>query len=386
MISLENIKITDVLQSIPDGTVLFALDRQVLFANAAASRLTGLPQEGFYLTELTRLLQAKVSVNLENAVEAVLRGGAPVHVINVQVVSFFYEFFITPCYDATHNVIGGIIAMYDETDHVEFDRRKTEFVSLAAHQLRTPSTSIKWFLEMLLAGDAGSLNEKQKEYAKEAYQNSQRMVILVNMLLNVSRMELGNFSISPEPTDTIAFTRDVLEEFQLQIKEKEIQVNEQYAPNLRLIPLDPRLLRIIVQNIISNAVKYTPEKGTIIVKISSQQEGETVGGRKLKIDSLVISITDTGYGIPSNQSDKIFTKLFRADNVKDKDTDGIGLGLYLAKLIVDHIHGDLWFVSPALSHVEGELGKGTTFYLTIPSKGMGKKEGEKELVAWSKNQ
>lgn len=254
----------------------------------------------------------------------------------------------------------------------KIDKAKTEFVSLASHQLRTPPTSINWLLEMLLSGEVGQLNEKQKEYAQEAYKNSTRMVTLINTLLNVSRMELGIFPVDPEPTEMIAFTKDVLEEFELQIKRKELQVEEQYAPKLPLIMVDPKLLRIVVQNIISNAVKYTPEKGTITIKIFLKQEDEVIGNRKLKTNSIVIIITDTGYGIPRNQSDKIFTKLFRADNIKDKDTGGTGLGLYLAKSIMDHVQGDLWF--------ESELNRGTTFYLAIPSKGMEKKEGTKELV------
>ncbi len=220
------------------------------------------------------------------------------------------------------------------------------------------------------------------------------MVVLVNTLLNISRTELGTFPINPEPTDMIAFTKDVLEEFKLQIKEKKFRVKEQYASSLPLISLDPKLLRIVVQNIISNAVKYTPEKGTIIVKIFSQKEGEIVGDWKLKTNSLIMSIADTGYGIPRNQSDKIFTKLFRADNVKEKDTDGTGLGLYLAKSIMDHVQGDLWFSSPSGSPPkdgqaalggESEENPGTTFYLSIPSEGMKKKEGGKELMAWSRN-
>ncbi len=264
-------------------------------------------------------------------------------------------------------IIGAVEVFRDITREKEIDRAKSEFVSLASHQLRTPPTSINWFLEMLLSGDAGPLNQKQEECVKEAYQNSQRMVTLVNTLLNISRMELGTFPVSPQPTDMIAFTKDILEEFTLKIKEKELKIKEQYAPLLPLIPLDPKLLRIVVQNIISNAVKYTPPKGAISIKISLQKEGKGVGGRKLTVDSVVVSIADTRYGIPRDQCDKIFTKLFRADNVKDKVTDGTGLGLYLAKSIVDRVQGDVWF--------ESEIDKGTTFYLSLPSKGMEKKEG-----------
>jgi len=155
-----------------------------------------------------------------------------------------------------------------------------------------------------------------------------------------------------------AFTKDILEEFKTQIQEKKIIIKESFAPDLRPLMIDPKLLRIAIQNIVSNAVKYTPENGVVSIDISLVREGESVGNRELKTKNLLVRVTDTGYGIPKAQYGMIFTKLFRADNVKDKDTDGTGLGLYLTKSIIEHAKGDIWF--------ESELNKGTTFYLAIP--------------------
>ena len=135
--------------------------------------------------------------------------------------------------------------------------------------------------------------------------------------------------------------------------------------------VNQKLLRIVLQNIISNAVKYTPADGKISVAISLKQKDENVGDRKIGENSLVITVSDTGYGIPKNQYDKIFTKFFRADNAREKDSEGTGLGLYLAKLIVNHIQGDLWF--------ESELNQGTKFYLVIPVEGQEKKKKRKSL-------
>ncbi len=113
---------------------------------------------------------------------------------------------------------------------------------------------------------------------------------------------------------------------------------------------DPKLLRMVMQNILSNAVKYTPNSGKIIMSISLPDKS-----------NILIKISDTGYGIPKNQQDKIFTKLFRADNVRDKDTDGTGLGLYIVKSIVGNSGGEIWFKS------KGAVGnKGTTFFVTLP--------------------
>jgi len=385
-LSLEKAKDEALLSSIGDGVIATDMDERITLMNPAAQRMLGWYPENM----VGRLIYDVVSIEDEkgNVVprekrpitlalkDSTTTGGTYYYYIRKDKTKFPAAIVVTPVI-IDKKIIGVVEIFRDITKEKEIDKTKTEFVLLASHQLRTPPTSINWFLEMLLSGDAGPLSEKQKEYTQEAYQNSQRMVNLVNTLLNISRTELGTFPINPEPTDMIAFTKDILEEFILQIKEKELQVKEQYATNLSLIPIDSKILRIVVQNIISNAVKYTPEKGTISIKIFLQQANEVIGNRKLKTNSLVVSITDTGYGIPRNQSDKIFTKLFRADNVKDKDTDGTGLGLYLAKLIVDHVQGNLWF--------ESELDKGTTFYLAVPSKGMEKKEGGKELMARSRD-
>ena len=235
-----------------------------------------------------------------------------------------------------NQIIGAIDVFRDITKDKDIDQAKSEFVSLASHQLRSLPTTMKWFLEMLLSGEVGPLNEKQQEYFEEVYQNNQRMIILINMLLDVSRIELGAFVATPELTNVIDLAKEVLKESGLPIRAKKISIKEIYAPDLSLVLVNQKLLRIVLQNIISNAVKYTPADGKISVAISLKQKDENVGDRKIGENSLVITVSDTGYGIPKNQYDKIFTKFFRADNAREKDSEGTGLGLYLAKLIVLH--------------------------------------------------
>ncbi len=247
----------------------------------------------------------------------------------------------------------------DITKEKEIDKAKTEFVSLASHQLRTPLSTINWYSEMLLAGDAGALSVEQKKYVDEIYGGNQRMVALVNALLNVSRIDLGTFSVELEPTNVAELAHNVVKELQPDILTKNLGVEEQYADGLPVMNVDPKLMRIILQNLLSNAVKYTPEAGSITLTVS-----------KVK-DQLSIVVKDTGYGIPAAQQAKIFTKLFRADNVREKDTSGTGLGLYLVKSVVEHSGGQVWF--------ESEEGKGTTFYVTLPLSGMKAKPGTRRL-------
>ena len=263
-----------------------------------------------------------------------------------------------PLKDKSGDVIGCVVVFRDVSKEREVDRAKTEFVSLASHQLRTPLSSVNWFAEMLLAGDAGKLTKQQNEFIQKIYDGNQRMVDLVNALLNVSRIELGTFSVEPEPTDIVEISKSVIEELTPQVKEKKLKIEEKYE-KIPKFSADPKLVRIVLQNLLSNAVKYTPEKGKVSADIS------------LKNNNILIEIKDSGYGIPKDQQDKIFTKLFRADNVREKETEGTGLGLYIVKSIVDNSGGSISFDSAE--------DKGTTFHVSLPLSGMKAKEGSKRI-------
>ena len=272
--------------------------------------------------------------------------------------------------------IGSVAIFRDMTEEKEIDKAKTEFVSLASHQLRTPLSTVNWYAEMLLAGDVGELNEKQKKYLDEVYRSNQRMVELVNALLNVSSLELGTFAIEPKATDIIKLTKSVIDEQKPQIIAKRMKFSFSPSRNISPIQADPKLLRMVVQNILSNAIKYTPEGGKIKLFIKSVNK-----------KNVLLKISDTGYGIPKNQQNKIFTKLFRADNVRDKDTDGTGLGLYIVKSIVEKSGGKIWFESSgevagvrASRMIGGKENKGTTFYVELPLEGIQKLTASKRVL------
>jgi PAS domain S-box-containing protein len=247
----------------------------------------------------------------------------------------------------------------DITREKAIDQAKTEFVSLASHQLRTPLSAINWYTEMLLNGDAGKISKEQKDYLQEIYTGNQRMVILVNSLLNVSRLELGTFMVKPELTDISKLADLVVKELQPKIKERNIKFTKKYSSQLPKVKIDQQLITMIFQNLLSNAVKYTPAKGKVNLSIEKKSK------------SFIIKVEDSGYGIPKHQQNKMFSKLFRADNIREKDTEGTGLGLYIIKSIVDNAKGKIWF--------ESKLNKGTTFYVKMPLSGMKAKEGSRKL-------
>lgn len=171
--------------------------------------------------------------------------------------------------------------------------------------------------------------------------------------MNVSRIDIGTFAIDPEPTNFSSIAESVIKELTPKITEKSISFIKNFDKNIPDVVADPKLIRIIFQNLISNSVKYTPPSGKVEVQIILDNE------------FIQIIVKDNGYGIPQNQQDKIFTKLFRADNILTKETDGTGLGLYIVKSIVDVAGGSINFCS--------EENKGTEFRVRLPLKGMEKK-------------
>lgn len=268
---------------------------------------------------------------------------------------------VSPIINDEEEIIGASSVLRDITKEKQIDRAKTEFVSLASHQLRTPLSAINWYAELLRDGEAGKMTKQQKEFVDEIFEGNQRMVRLVNELLNVSRIDFGNFTIDPVETDVLDISKSVVKELTPSIAKKKLNVVEEYGASKIPYLADPNILRIVVQNLVSNAVKYTPEKGKIIVKVEAQEDSK----------SLLIEVSDTGYGIPPDQQNQIFSKLFRADNVKEMDTVGTGLGLYVIKSIVEESGGSVAF--------ESVLNEGTTFTVLLPLSGMKKKEGGKTL-------
>lgn len=226
----------------------------------------------------------------------------------------------------------------------EVDRAKSEFVSFVSHQLHTPLTAIKWSADAMLH-DSSPLNEKQKEYLSNIHHSADRTINLANAFLNVSKIEQGGFSIENQLINPVDMANDILQELHQEIQKKELSIIREYENNLTALKIDPKLFRIVLQNLISNAIKYTPSHGRITIFLAR------------KNNKIEISVKDSGLGIPAKQQEKVFTKLFRGENIKN-ETEGSGLGLYMIKTLLEKANGKIWFKS--------KPNQGTEFVADIP--------------------
>ncbi len=242
--------------------------------------------------------------------------------------------------------VSGVIR--DITKEVEVDRAKSEFVSLASHQLKTPLTAVRWYSEALMKGAAGELSVAQLKYVGTIEEANRRMIDLVNELLNISRIELNTFSQNPEEIDLRDLVDSVVEEQRQTAEARQLKLNISIA-DVPHIVADKAMARMVFQNLISNAIKYTPNGGTISCTVE-------VGGAKK--EGIFVRISDTGIGIPKKDQSRVFEKLHRASNARVLVSDGTGLGLYVVKLILEHAGGGITF--------ESTESKGTTFFVTFP--------------------
>lgn len=227
----------------------------------------------------------------------------------------------------------------------DLDRQKDELLSIVSHQLATPVSSIKWYLEMLEDGDLGEMNNDQKEHIKAMRGIGSNMSDLVSMILDVSRIQLGRMKIEKQDLDLNDFFHEIIATIDPKAAEKKVEFVKNIPEKLPIAKLDRRYTNMTIENLLSNAVKYTPTGGKVVCDV------KVVNG------NLNITVKDTGMGIPEAEKDKIFGRMYRASNARNA-IDGNGFGLFVAKGAVEAQSGKIWFDS-----IEG---KGTTFYVVLP--------------------
>lgn len=226
------------------------------------------------------------------------------------------------------------------------DAAKDEFISMASHQLRTPLTSIKGHISMIMEGDVGKVSPDQKHLLREAFISSERMVRLIGDFLNVSRLQTGKFVIEKRPVDLAKLVARELDALEPNASARGLSFVYKRPKNFPLLNLDENKFQQVVMNFADNAIYYSKDNATITVALKATK------------DDVEFTIKDTGIGVPAAQQDRLFTKFFRATNARQQRPDGTGVGLFLAKKVIDAHQGEIIFAS--------KENRGSTFGFRLP--------------------
>lgn len=353
-IEQEKAKAETILHSIGDGVFAVDLNYKVILMNSIAEQLSGFSFEeakGKYYRDIFQFIQEK---NPDSPyplfVEEVIRAGTIKKLANHTIIikkdktKLPISNSASPIKSAKGDVWGCIVVIRDSSAEREVERIKDEFISIAAHQLRTPLGSMRWITEMLLTYPETPLKVRDKIELMNKI--NKRMTILVNDLLSVSRIDQGKVENQPQLTDISEIIKAAALEIDAEAREKKVTIDLCLNNSIPKILLDPKQFRDVIQNLLSNAIKYNVAKG------------KTVITTMLAAGYIRISVSDEGIGIPKEDQERVFSKFYRAANAAKSDTTGSGLGLFLVKSYVEAWGGTIRFQSAE--------GKGTTFYLELP--------------------
>ena len=374
ILETQKARLDSLFSSIGDGIVVTDKEGHIVLVNQSTIDLLGYSEKELIGKNVSKSINivdesgSAISVANRPMEKSIASGEAvysdltkPYYYVKKNGDKFPVGITVTP-FIVDKQIVGVVEIFRDITQERIVDQMKTEFVSLASHQLRTPLTSIKWYAE-LFSEEQDNLNDTQKDFLNEIHTNSKRMIRLVNDLLNVSRLEMGRLKINPTNEDLVEIVKEVMKETEpLSIKKKCKVAFTGSELKLSKMPLDKVLIKQVINNLVTNSIKYSKDKGcSVHVDLKLNEEKD-----------IILAVSDNGIGIPADMQEKMFEKFNRADNAKKIDSDGTGLGLYIARMILDESGGKIWFES-----VENE---GTTFFVQIPKSGMKTKKGAKGLA------
>lgn len=354
IVSAERDKLGHILSGVTNAVIAIDAKRRVVMFNTAAEELTGTTMAdalGKPLDSVISLFDGESPLSAEEISQSGGAGEGSVFAKrDARLVGAAGERFV--------NIVSGrirdgasidldcIVTIEDVTKEYAVEKTKREFVSIAAHQLRTPLTGMRWTLEALMSDGYEALADVQKKTIAQAKDAVDRMMNLVNGLLNVTRIDEGHLdiqrsvqSISPVLERAETFFREAAQK-------KGVAFKWEAQSELPLMNVDAEKIDIVITNIVDNAIRYTPAGGTVSVAV------------KIVGKDLLFSVADSGIGITEADGARLFTKFFRSPEALVHHTDGSGLGLYVAKNIVERHKGKIWF--------ESEPGKGATFFVSLP--------------------
>ncbi|MFH1255075.1 MAG: ATP-binding protein [bacterium] len=326
----EKNRTTAIVANLIDGLLFFGADKKLILANPQAEAFL---ENGKNANLLFGLLEGE---------KKIFRQETPIS------EKLILEISTVPIM-ASKKTSGTLMILHDVTREKMIEKMKTEFVSIAAHQLRTPLSAIKWSLNFLKQGDAGELNDEQKNLIEKSRESNERMIVLINDLLDVAKIEEGRYLCKLSPAKLESLARTALDSRQELAVKLGVKVKLAKPKNpLPEIMLDSEKIIMTMQNLIENAIKYTKKDGQVEISIEQSD------------DKIKFSVKDNGIGISKKQQERLFTKFFRSSGAITMETDGSGLGLFIAKNIIEAHGGKIW--------CESEENKGSIFSFILPIK------------------
>jgi signal transduction histidine kinase/GAF domain-containing protein len=355
----ENSKNQAILQSLDEGVLVLDEQNHVVLFNPAAESMLGIPASYVSGRPLRHLLQYDESFVQSRRASQVYEGlSLGLQALNeqgrnhnrsltlanpLQTIALSFSPWVGP----RGATFGSVVVLRDVTREIESDRAKREFISSVSHELRTPLTSIKGYVDLLLLNAAGPLNEGQLSFLSVVKNNANRLMDLINDILEIGRIDSEKIQLNFEEVDIRQIFQDSLQTMRIQIDRKEMEVSVDVAEQVPLIIADQRRISQVVLNLTSNAVKYTFPKGQITLRAFLNPAG-----------MLQVEVQDTGVGISEEDQKNLFRRFQRFDNPLRDEAGGTGLGLSIAKSFVELHGGEMWVTSTP--------GQGSTFHFIIP--------------------
>lgn len=356
---IEADKTRAIVEGIADGVMVFDANHKVIMVNPAAERMLNLPVPIVLGQDMRDLIEeADEAFDRESTLTILtvlsalvgsrerLEAGEPLTQTRFQIGERTITASFTPVALTDGGPFNVVAVFRDITKEAEIDRMKSEFLSMAAHELRAPMTSIKGYSDMLLLGLAGEYDERQKQFLHTIKANVDRVLEMVNEFSEISRLETGTLRLDIKPLHLDKLVSEVVVSLRPEIEAKKVNLTVNVPPDLPEVWGDRTRIIQVLTNLVTNAYKYTPKEGQITITVQWVD------------DSVQVDVADTGIGIAPQDQEKLFTRFFRADHPEVRRVAGTGLGLSIAKSIVEMHGGRIW--------VESQLGEGSTFSFTLP--------------------
>lgn len=343
----QNSKLNEILSSIVDGILAIDFNKNIILSNKAAEEITGYTQAELNGQPIDKLLHLFIDQEeIPSKTYCQINFNKPAKLVGKEGKQTKVNLMSAKIDGTVQTNLSCILILHDLSKEEELEQMKLDFVSMASHELKTPLTSIVGYLSVFINENKGKLPKEEWDLINRALIAAQQLFTLVQNILNVNKIEREEMSVSPQALDYLPILSKTVEDLRNQAAQKSIILNSNIPEVIPKVLADPVRIGEVVTNLLANAINYTNPGGKVELSIT------------ISPTEVTTSVTDTGIGIPKEAVPHLFNKFFRVSNTSQQAGKGTGLGLYIAKSIIEKLNGKIW--------VESEVGKGSQFSFTLP--------------------